>query len=180
MERPKKRQNCLKLSGSSAKNLQFFSAAFKITPEGVITEIIDASGDGAGNNLGFPGGIAVDSAGNVYVAGFSSDNVFKVTPDGAITKIIDANGDGTGNNLDGPSDIAVDSGGTVYVSGSSSNNAFKIEPIIESIPLAAGWNLISTSQLSLMVVNPSTQGRIWTWNAPQQRFEALANGNRDD
>ena len=31
MERPKKRQNCLKLSGSSAKNLQFFSAANQAT-----------------------------------------------------------------------------------------------------------------------------------------------------
>ena len=35
MERPKKRQNCLKLSGSSAKNLQFFSA--EVSAYGVLT-----------------------------------------------------------------------------------------------------------------------------------------------
>ena len=43
--------------------------AFKITPEGIITEIIDTTGDGAGNTLNGPYGIAVDTSGNVYVAG---------------------------------------------------------------------------------------------------------------
>jgi len=39
---------------------------FKITPAGLITEIIDAAGDGT-SPFSFAQGIAVDGAGNVYV-----------------------------------------------------------------------------------------------------------------
>lgn len=47
-----------------------------------ITQIIDATGDGAGNALAAAKGIAVDGDGNVYVGGRDSSNVFKVaTPD---------------------------------------------------------------------------------------------------
>ena len=46
------------------------------------TEIIDATGDGAGNGLSLPTAIAVDAAGNVYMAGGASDNAFKITPRG--------------------------------------------------------------------------------------------------
>ena len=45
--------------------------------ETIITEIIDATGDG-GNPLDNPEGIAVDGSGNVYVTGYASDNAFKV------------------------------------------------------------------------------------------------------
>ncbi len=70
------------------------SNAFKITPGGVITEIIDGTGDGASNQLFFPEAIAVDRSGNVYVTGLFSDNAFKITPGGVITEIIDFTGDG--------------------------------------------------------------------------------------
>ena len=68
--------------------------AFKITPGGTITEIIDSTGDGT-NGLNSPLGVAVDSADNVYVTGGGSDNAFKITPGGTITEIIDSTGDGT-------------------------------------------------------------------------------------
>ncbi len=68
-----------------------------VMAQGVITEIIDGSGDGAGNTLSVPVGVAVDGAGNVYVAGRDSDNAFRITPAGTITEIIDASGDGAGN-----------------------------------------------------------------------------------
>ncbi len=65
----------------------------------VVTEIIDANGDGAGDGLAAPCGIAVDGDGNVYVTGFNTDNAFKITPVGVITEIIDMTGDGEGNGL---------------------------------------------------------------------------------
>ncbi len=101
--------------------------AFRITPAGVITQIIDATGDGAGNTLGAPHGIAADAAGNVYVTGEGSNNAFKITPTGVITEIIDATGDGAGNVLQGPQDIAVDAtGSNIYVTNFVFGSVFKI------------------------------------------------------
>ncbi len=104
----------------------FSDNAFKITPGGAITRIIDASGDGL-RDLDRPTAIAVDASGNVYVAGAESDNVFKITPGGTITQIIDAAGDGT-NRLNDPRGIAADASGNVYVTGQVSDNAFEITP----------------------------------------------------
>ncbi|MGD2110281.1 MAG: NHL repeat-containing protein [Phycisphaerae bacterium] len=102
--------------------------AFKITANGVITEIIDILGDGAGHRLGHPYGIAVSGSGNVYVTGATSDNAFKITPDGVITEIIDATGDGMGNQLASPHGIVVDESENVYVTGWHSDNVFRITP----------------------------------------------------
>ena len=44
---------------------------FKITLGGVKTVILDSTGDGAGNTLLSPIGVAVDSSGNAYVTGFT-------------------------------------------------------------------------------------------------------------
>ncbi|MEZ5215129.1 MAG: hypothetical protein R2715_00730 [Ilumatobacteraceae bacterium] len=60
----------MSLTGSSSRNV------FRVSPAGVITEIIDATGDGAGNRSADPR-VAVDGAGNVYVTGVFSDNVFR-------------------------------------------------------------------------------------------------------
>jgi len=95
-----------------------------------ITEIINASGDGAGNTLDYPQGIAIDSLDNVYVTAFDGDNVFKITPAGIITEIINGTGDGV-NDLNGPDGITVDSLGNVYVTGYYSDNAFKISAPVD-------------------------------------------------
>ena len=108
--------------------------------------------------MGQAHGVAVDSSGNVYVAGFSSDNVFQITPGGTITEIIDATGDGAGNLLEAAYDVAVDSSGNVFVSGIFSDNAFKLTakppqavPSLNSVGIAlvcsllglAGWRIAS-------------------------------------
>jgi hypothetical protein len=61
---------------------------FHVDPAGVVTEVIDAAGDGAGNPLDFPFGIALDATGNLIVAGISSHNVFKVAPGGGVTHLL--------------------------------------------------------------------------------------------
>jgi len=91
-----------------------------------ITQIIDSTGDGDGNVLDSPLGIAVDDVGNVYVSGRASDNVFKIEPNGTTTQIIDETGDGAGNRLEASFNVAVDGSGNVYVAGAGSDNAFKV------------------------------------------------------
>jgi len=97
--------------------------AFKITPGGTITEIIDSTGDGVGNILNNPIGVATDSSGNVFVVGVAFDKVFKIDIPGTcstdgleciITLIIDSTGDGSGNTLNTPEFIATDSLGNVF------------------------------------------------------------------
>ena len=88
-----------------------------------ITEIINASGDGVGNVLGGPMGVAADADGTAYVVGYYSDNAFEIASLGAITQIIDSTGDGAGNMLQWPPGIAVGLDGNVYVTGAGSYDA---------------------------------------------------------
>ena len=82
----------MRFSRTTVSVLAFVCGGFVAIPPvaaQTITEIIDATGDGAGNGLNGPIGIAVDTAGNVYVPGIISDNAFQITPAGVITEIID-------------------------------------------------------------------------------------------
>jgi streptogramin lyase len=107
-------------------------AVFKVTPLGVITEIISADGAGPGKLLDNPRSVAVDTNGNVYVAGEETDNVFKITPEegvveGVVTEILAATGDGL-NTLDAPYEVVVGPDDHVYVAGRGSNNVFQVSP----------------------------------------------------
>ena len=93
-----------------------------------ITEIIDSTGDGGGNTLDAPHGVAVDASGNVYVTGSNSSNAFRIETPGAcsttgtpctITEIIDSAG--------GLNGVTVDASSNVYVVARSGNHVFRIE-----------------------------------------------------
>ncbi len=80
-----------------------------------------------------PGGIAIDSAGNVYTNNRDSNNVTKITPAG-VSSILGT----TGTN---PSGIAIDSAGNVYTANGGNNNVTKITPAgVSSIFGTTGTN----------------------------------------
>jgi DNA-binding beta-propeller fold protein YncE len=72
--------------------------------------------EGPNTGLAFPGGIAIDLTGNIYVANEATDSVTVYAPgaDGNVTPTATISGSNTG--LETPSAVAVDSSGLIYVS----------------------------------------------------------------
>jgi len=84
-------------------------------------------------------GVAVDSAGNVYIADGESNTVDKVTPSGTLTVITGAGthspissplppGPANSYNNITPYALAVDSSGNLYIGDDSSSDVFKVTP----------------------------------------------------
>jgi uncharacterized protein (TIGR03437 family) len=86
--------------------------------------------------LNSPAGIAVDNAGNLYIADFSNQVVRKVSAGGTISTLAGNglagySGDGgpaAQAQLNGPSGVAVDSSGNVFVADSGNHVVRKITP----------------------------------------------------
>ncbi len=114
----------------------------KITPAGFVTTLagmprVAGIADGPGATAGFngPGGVAVDSAGNVYVADTGNHSIRKITADGFVTTLAGttgiagtADGTGTAAQFNTPSSVAVDSTGNVYVADLGNATLRKITP----------------------------------------------------
>jgi sugar lactone lactonase YvrE len=106
----------------------------KITAGGIVTTLAGNGTIGANNGPGAtasfssPSGVAVDKAGNVYVADAGNNLIRKITPDGAVSTLagtvaaVDTSNTVTSEPLfSGPSGVAVDASGNVYVADSGNN-----------------------------------------------------------
>jgi len=101
----------------------------KITSAGVVTTLAGWAGQSGTNDANgtaarfhFPGGVAVDSAGNVYVADLGNHTIRKVTSGGVVTTLAGSPGNSGTNDGPGstarfyfPQGVAVDGAGNVLV-----------------------------------------------------------------
>ncbi len=103
----------------------------KISTTGVISTVAGTgtngyNGDniqGLNANLGFPFYLAIDAAGNLYIADTSNSRIRKLAPSGIITTVAGGAGAGyagdggpaTSAQLDRPDGVAVDSSGNIYI-----------------------------------------------------------------
>lgn len=109
----------------------------KITSDGAVTTLAGSGLPGFSDGLGtvaqfkYPMGIAVDAAGNVFVADSNNHRIRKITTDGMVTTIAgSANGYTNGTISTAlfsyPEGVAVDATGTLYVGDTANHSIRKI------------------------------------------------------
>jgi sugar lactone lactonase YvrE len=120
----------------------------KITPAGEVNTLAggeEGFADGIGSDAKFhhPTGIAIDAAGNLYVADTLNHRIRKITPAGEVNTLAGgeegfADGVGSDAEFDRPADIAIDAAGNLYVADDGNNRIRKITPAGEVSTLAGG------------------------------------------
>ncbi|MFI5180852.1 MAG: hypothetical protein ACHQPI_05640 [Thermoanaerobaculia bacterium] len=107
----------------------------KITSGGVVTTLAglaqssgSADGTGSAAQFNYPQGVAVDGAGNIYVADTQNSTIRKITSGGVVTTLAglaqssgSADGTGSAARFSFPTGVAVDGSGNVVVSDTANN-----------------------------------------------------------
>ena len=156
----------------------------EVTANGKLTTIAGSGaapyfgGDGGpatAARLHAPSGLAVDDAGNWYIADTANNRVRKVTAAGIITTIAGTgiagstgdNGSATAAQLNGPRSVAVDSQQNIYIADSGNNSIRKITPggVIQTVAvqLANGLNdpeYVATDSQDSLYIADAGNGRV--------------------
>jgi sugar lactone lactonase YvrE len=133
---------------------QWNSTIRKVTPAGVVTTIagspgVRGSSDGVGLAafFNYPFGIAVDAAGNVFVADQWNHTIRRITPSGVVTTLAGvagqpggADGVGSAARFAAPSGLTIDAAGNLYVADRDNAAIRKITPagVVVTVAGAAG------------------------------------------
>ncbi|MGV3556543.1 NHL domain-containing protein [Larkinella arboricola] len=128
----------------------------KVAPNGIITTVVGSgqggySGDGGPAtraSIGYPGGIALDAQGNLFIADPSNLRIRKVAPNGIITTVAGDGIEGFGGDgarassarLSYPAGLAIDGQGNLLIADSGNNRIRKVmassqSPAVVSVSL---------------------------------------------
>lgn len=135
-----------------------------VTDPGVVTV---AGGNGFGtaaNQLGYPEGLYIDAAGDVYVADAPFNRVQKWAP-GATSGVTVAGGNGLGsaaNQLDQPFDVYLDGAGNIYVADDLNYRVQK-------------WAPGATAGVTVAGGNGQGAGANQIWGSPAMVMDAAGN-----
>jgi hypothetical protein len=127
-----------------------------ITPAGVASTLagsagVSGSADGTNSTALFnqPQGVAVDSAGNVYVADTGNQTIRQITPAGVVSTLAglagvsgSANGTGSNARFYQPEGVAVDKVGNVYVADTWNHTIRMVTPggVVTTLAGSAGYS----------------------------------------
>lgn len=135
--------NCYGITIDAAGNLYVIDVGNqgvrKITPQLIVSTVAGSGvagyADGAGTAAQFsnPWGVAVDTAGNIFVGDYVNDTIRKITPAAVVSTLAgtaahpgSADGTGAAAWFNGPSSAAADPSGNVYIADTSNNTIRKI------------------------------------------------------
>ena len=118
-------------------------SVMRISAQGAITKIAGGGDLAYGDNgaatqarLNHPAGVAMDSAGNLYVADRDNHRIRKVTPGGIISTIAGTgipgdSGDGAAAvfaQINSPNSVAIDNSGTLYLADTGNHRVRRVTP----------------------------------------------------
>ncbi len=154
----------------------------KITAAGVVTTLAGSAGrsgstDGSGGRFNGPAGVAVDLAGNVYVADSGNDTIREITPAGIVSTL--AGSGAAAESVDGPpsvsrfntpGDIALDASGVLYVADAGNCTIRRLAttalpvPVVATAPVSQSFVIGGNATLSVVATGPGPFSYQWYLN----------------
>jgi hypothetical protein len=179
----------------------------KISPSRQVTTVAGLASPGSANGTGNaahfsqPSAVAVDTAGNAYVADTTNHTIRKITPAGVVTTVAGSAGNwgnvnGTGNaaRFNSMKGIAVDAIGNVFVADTNNQSIRKITPqgnvttiadltpfydLPEGVTVDSHSNLFVTATFSNVILKITPAGVVTTFAGQRGAGAGFVDGTGD-